>query len=351
MIAPRGERVSDTPLPVSTRPPGNRKRLLTWGGIAAGVVAVGGVLAALLSSPGAPEPSEVRVDPSLALQVGESAQVRASVLAADGSALPDVALRWTSGSPEVATVDDRGVVQGVSAGTASVRAAAGTLEGATLVTVAAAAVVGPPTLAQRSVAFSATAGGGSPRAQTVDVGGTAPEGASLLAQVDYPDGAPDGWLSAGLEGATPPTRLRVQAERPPSAPGTYRASVVVGWGPGQPADTVRVSLAVAGAGPPPTRRFTVAGADSLAWRQLFLLDDDQSASARAAVKDTTDILWRDAALPDSVRARAAYAHAQAAVLLGERDEGLRWAQRAADAAPADSLYRQYLQGLRGGGAP
>jgi hypothetical protein len=347
VVAPRGDRTFTPPTPVPPPTPPVWKRLLPWGAAAALVVVVGTIVTSVLNSPGAPEPSEVRLPPTLAIQVGESAQVEATVRAADGSVLPGVAIQWTSVSPDVVTVDGRGVVRGVRAGSASVRAAAGELEGATEVTVSGPEAPTPPVLAHSAVAFSVT-GGGSPRAQTVDVTGAAVEGRTLSVEVDYPAGEPDGWLSAELEGDTPPTRLRVQPVRAPSSPGSYRASVIVGWGRGAPADTIDVTLSVERASPPPTRRLTVPGADSLAWRQLFLLDDDQSASARRAVKDTTEVIWRDTSLPDSIRARAAFAHAQASVLLGEQDEGLLWAQRAVDAAPGDGNYLQYLQRLRGG---
>jgi hypothetical protein len=252
-------------------------------------------------------------------------------------------------------VDDQGVVHGVRAGTASVRAAAGDLDGVTRVTVTLPEVAEPPALDRSTVAFSVRMGGGAPGAESVDVGGPPAVGRTLVAQVDYPSGGQDGWLTAALEGDTPPTRLRVRADRPPSGPGTYRASVVVGWSEGGPADTVGVTLEVARAAPPPDPPAedgpTRVEADSLVWRQLFLLGDYPSAATNRAVKDTTDMVWRNTSLPDDIRARAAYAYAQAAVLLGEMDTALRWAQRAVDLAPYDRNYSQYLESLRGGGAP
>jgi hypothetical protein len=102
--------------------------------------------------------------------------------------------------------------------------------------------------------------------------------------------------------------------------------------------------------PPPTGR-TAEDADSVVWRQLGILDNYPSPGQLRAVRDTTATLWADDALPAGIRARAAYAHAQASQLLGERDEALRWAQRAVDAAPAEGGYRTYLRQLRGGGGP
>jgi len=134
----------------------------------------------------------------------------------------------------------------------------------------------------------------------------------------------------------------------------------VGWD-GGPADTVQVTLDVERAAPqpqpqPPTR-LTPNQANDRAWNQLFILDDivtnnlaaAQATRARRAVKDTTRSLWEATYLPDSIRARAAYAHAQAAVELQELDEGLDWARRATSAAPNDVNYRDYLRKLAGGG--
>lgn len=354
VVAPRGEATAG-PTAAAARPSGGgRGRLLAWGGGVAGLVVIGVVVAKMMGSPAAPVPAELRAPPSLAIDVGEDRRVEASVRAEDGSVLADVPLQWSSDHPEVATVDARGVVHGVDAGTASVRAAAGELASATEVTVRAArpAVLAAPELGRRSLAFSMTEGGGSPGAETVDVTGAAPEGGSLVSSVAYGAGGGGSWLSAELDGSAPPTRLRVRPDRPPSTPGSYRASVVVGWA-GGPADTLRVTLTVQGTTPPepPPAWRTAREADSLSWRQLYLLDDDTSARARRAVGDTTEMLWADAGLPGEVRARAAYAHAQAAQLLGEMDEALRWARRAVDAAPTDENYRSYLQRLEGGGRP
>ncbi len=118
--------------------------------------------ATVLTSPKAPEPSEVRVPPSVSIEVGQDAQVAASVRAADGSVLPDVAVQWTSGSPDVVTVDARGVVHGVRAGSASVRAARGGARGCHRGDRdRAGRCPRAPVLSRSAVAFS-VAGGGSP---------------------------------------------------------------------------------------------------------------------------------------------------------------------------------------------
>ncbi len=358
VVAPRGE-PSAAPR-AAPRPAGDRRRLVRMG-LAGGALVVVGVIAVTLLSRSGPEAAEVTLPPSLALSVGESARMNATVRDADGSAMPDATVEWTSSRPEVASVDDAGTVRGLQAGTASIRASAGSIGAQTEVTVSTAASAAAPRLGRRALSFTVASGGTTPGAQSVEVTGDGGAGQTLVSAVAYPAGAPEGWLSARLEGTSPPTTMVVEPDRPPSSPGRYAASVVVRWGGGGAADTVQVTLDVERSSPqpqPPTR-MTPKQANDRAWNQLFILDDivtnnlgvEQAARARRAVKDTTRTLWEATYLPDSIRARAAYAHAQAAVELQELDEGLEWARRATGAAPNDQNYREFLRRLGGGGAP
>ncbi|MCG6988646.1 MAG: hypothetical protein LJF06_10755, partial [Gemmatimonadetes bacterium] len=108
--------------------------------------------------------------------------------------------------------------------------------------------------------------------------------------------------------------------------------------------------------PPPEpleRRLTPKQAHDRALNQLIILDDhkdDRSEFPRRAVKDTTRMLWGATYLPDSTRALAAFAHAQAASELGEKGECIEWAQRASALAPANQAYRDFL-GSGCGGVP
>jgi hypothetical protein len=329
-------------------------------GLAGGAVVVVGVVAVAMLSRSGPEPAEVTVPPSLELAVGESGRMSATVRDASGDVLPDASVQWTSSSPDVASVDAAGTVRGLQAGTTSIRAAVGSIGGVTEVTVSSMAVAEAPRLGRRSIAFTVPPGGSTPGAQSVDVTGDGGAGQTLFSNVTYPAGGAQGWLSARLEATSTPTAVVVEPGRPPSSPGRYTAAVVVGWD-GGPADTVQVTLDVERAAPqpqpqPPTR-LTPKQANDQAWNQLFILDDivtnnlgaAQATRARRAVKDTTRSLWEATYLPDSIRARAAYAHAQAAVELQELDEGLDWARRATSAAPNDVNYRDYLRKLAGGG--
>jgi hypothetical protein len=359
VVAPRGDpTAAPRAAAPATKPPRPRWMPLAVGGGA--VVVIGVVAVALLSRSGG-QPAEVAVPPSLALTVGESARVSATVRDGGGGVMPDAAVQWTSSSPDVASVDATGNVRGLQAGTASVRASAGSVGGVTEVTVSAASAAAAPRLGRRTIAFAVPSGGGRPGAESVEVTGEGGSDRTLVSRVTYPAGAAQGWLSARLEGTSTPTTVVVEPGAPPSSPGRYTAAVVVGWDGGGPADTVQVTLDVERASPqpqpqPPTR-LTPKQANDRAWNQLFILDDivnnnlsaAQATRARRAVKDTTGALWSATYLPDSIRARAAYAHAQAAVELQELDEGLDWARRATDAAPNDVNYRDFLRKLGGGG--
>jgi len=358
VVAPRG----DPTLAPRATPPAPKRERPRWMplGLAGGAVVVVGVVAVAMLSRSGPEPAELTVPPSLELAVGESARVSATVRDASGGVLPDASVQWTSSSPDVASVDAAGTVRGLQAGTTSIRAAVGSIGGVTEVTVSSMAVAEAPRLGRRSIAFTVPQGGSTPGAQSVDVTGGGGAGQALFSNVTYPAGGAQGWLSARLEATSTPTAVVVEPGRPPSSPGRYTAAVVVGWD-GGPADTVQVTLDVERAAPqpqpqPPTR-LTPNQANDRAWNQLFILDDivtnnlaaAQATRARRAVKDTTRSLWEATYLPDSIRARAAYAHAQAAVELQELDEGLDWARRATSAAPNDVNYRDYLRKLAGGG--
>jgi hypothetical protein len=323
---------------------------------------VGGIVAKILASPGG-DPARLVLPSSLLLAVGDSAPVSATVLDEGGAELDGVALRWTSDRPDVATVDAAGLVRALGPGTASIEVAAGALSASTPVTVEAPAAPGAPRLGSRTLRFRVPADRTRPGAQSVDVTG-AEGGGTLVADVVYPAGQPTGWLSARLEDPGAPTRVVVETGTPPARAGTYTAAVAVGWDGGA-ADTVQVSLVVEradtdpepGPEPPPTRGLSRQAADSMAWRQLFLLDDAGDADAaraarlRRAVRDTAQMLWDDEALPASVRGRAAFARAQASALLGQRDEALTWVRRAIDIDPSQPGYRRFLEDLTGGGAP
>ncbi len=332
----------------------SRKRLIQ-GSVAAGVAVIVGlaVISHFTSGSDGAEPASLLMPSTLGLMVGDTARVDATALGPKGSVLGDATIAWTSDRPQVASVDATGLVHALQTGTASIRATSGSAQGVTEITVSSGAPASPPRLARRTLSFVVSASGAKPGAESVDIAGSPASGEDLVSDVSYGPGTPSGWLSAKLEGTSTPTTMTLEPVDPPTAAGRYDATVVVAWGSGGPADTLQVTLDVrARPGPrPEPARLSAAAANKKAWDQLFLLTDDQSEGARRAVKDTTRMLWDATYLPDSIRARAAYAYAQAAVELHEMSEGLQWARRASMLAPTEKTYRDYLRQLGGGSTP
>jgi alpha-amylase len=68
----------------------------------------------------------VRIEPSaLVLRVGETGQLRASVLGTRGTTLPGVGVEWASSDTQIATVSPEGLVTAVRFGTVRIAATAG----------------------------------------------------------------------------------------------------------------------------------------------------------------------------------------------------------------------------------
>jgi predicted small lipoprotein YifL len=106
----------------------------------------------------------VRVAPDeRTLAVGESVQLRALVTGTDNLAVTGAAVAWSSDAAGVASVDARGVVQGVAPGTTTIRGRAGEREGSVRVSVAAA----PPACDQPGAVRSLAVG------EAVTLGGVA----------------------------------------------------------------------------------------------------------------------------------------------------------------------------------
>lgn len=84
----------------------------------------------LLDGNGRPLAGEVR------MTVGDTIGLAARARTADGGIAPDVAIEWRSADPDLATIDQNGVVIARSAGSVRLRAAAGDIVGDLLVTIA-----------------------------------------------------------------------------------------------------------------------------------------------------------------------------------------------------------------------
>ena len=188
---------------------------------------------------------EIEVIPALLdAMVDDQSPLAIELRDLEGNLLPDRPVRWASLNPQVASVDDQGIVTAVGPGQALITATADGAVGTAQITVERRPEVRiqPP-----SVSFDAVAGrGGSVQENlAVDNGGGGTLG-SLSASVAYgPEG--DGWLSASLTDPSVPTELIVSARAANVGAGTYTAQVIVT--DGQATTAVDVSMVVTE--PPP----------------------------------------------------------------------------------------------------
>jgi glucose/arabinose dehydrogenase len=88
---------------------------------------------------------EVAVDaPATTIAVGESVQLEAVALDAEGNALDGRAVEWASANPEIATVSESGVVAGLAAGQAGISATVEEVTGSVTITVSSEPPPPPP---------------------------------------------------------------------------------------------------------------------------------------------------------------------------------------------------------------
>ena len=162
----------------------------------------------------------------------------------EGNVLPERPVQWASLDPQVASVDENGVVTAVGPGQALITASADGAVGTAQITVEQRPTVRvqPP-----QVDLEAVAGRGGSVRQTlaVDNGGGGTLG-DLSSSVEY-DSGPEGWLSASLADGSAPTELTVSGRASNLGAGTYSGRVIVT--DGQATTTVNVSMVVTE--PPP----------------------------------------------------------------------------------------------------
>ena len=103
----------------------------------ADVTATAGSVSGVAKMTVAQVPAEISVDPDSLVftQIGDTARVAAAFADANGHAVADAEVEWTSGDPSVATVDDWGLVTAVANGPTIVTATAGSASGSAKVTV------------------------------------------------------------------------------------------------------------------------------------------------------------------------------------------------------------------------
>ena len=132
--------------------------------------------------PGQPTVAEVVLSaPDSSLEIDQTVQLTAEARDTAGTPMPGETISWSSGSPEVASVSEDGLVTGVAEGQADIVAAAGDVTGHLTVTVA--APPGPPPVGGDTVGLELVASDvgfplwvtsppGDPRLFIVDKGGS-----------------------------------------------------------------------------------------------------------------------------------------------------------------------------------
>ncbi len=167
----------------------------------------------------------VTVAPSdTVLFVGDSAWLRAVPRSSGGVPLSNRDAHWTSAAPDIATVDPAGLVHGLAAGAAAIRAS---VEGVS--SEGRVRVLERPVLEARpdAVTITTPSGAESPRV-TVDVtNGGGGDISALSVSLAYPEGQPSGWLSAGLNGTSVPTSLTLAASAASLPEGIYGATALL----------------------------------------------------------------------------------------------------------------------------
>jgi fibronectin type 3 domain-containing protein len=169
----------------------------------------------------------VEISPAVStVQVGSDRGLTAAVRGSGGVALAGRTVHWTSLDPQVASVADGGLVRGLAAGSARIRAAVDGIADTAMVHVLAPAPV--IALSPSSLSFSANQFDSSRQANTVAVAESAgaPLG-GLGVEIAYPAGQPAGWISASLSSAIAPAELTVVVATDGLEVGTYAATVRV----------------------------------------------------------------------------------------------------------------------------
>lgn len=231
----------------------------------AALLTIGAVLAAaacaeIVTQVGLDDIVSLRVSPDTAtVSTARTTQLRAYPLDASGTLIAGHSADWSSENPGVATVDDSGLVTGVSPGTTDIVATIAGLEARTFMTVTL-----PPAIAlsEDSVGFATTAGGADPAADSIRItnGGASSLTGLAIDSIVYGSGA-TGWLDAQLRSSTAPTDLALMASAVGiTTAGTYLATV---WVSGIDADNspaaLRVSLRI---DPGAAANITIAAGDA-----------------------------------------------------------------------------------------
>ncbi len=171
--------------------------------------------------------SEVRVQPvSVTLMKQESVRLSATVLDDGGGAVENADVTWTSDRPSVASVGSDGVVRAVGAGSATITASIGEVDGSASVD-----VLPSSSLEARPPEATFHAAVGAPRPAAVDIKVDDTDGSELRdidAAVAYPAGASLKWAETeARDGPGKASTVTVGARTDGMAPGSYTATLNV----------------------------------------------------------------------------------------------------------------------------
>jgi len=161
---------------------------------------------------------------SFTLVEGESESAQAVPRGSGGELLSGRSVSWSTDITGIATVDQQGTIEAVSAGLTTVRARVEGVMGSAPVTV----LQGPTIRLSRDAVALIAISGSESGVETVTVTN---EGNGVLsglsAMITYAAGGPSGWLTAGLSGTGAPADLSIVASAATLAPGAYQAVVTV----------------------------------------------------------------------------------------------------------------------------
>ena len=183
--------------------------------------------------------------PSLASLIdGQSLRFAATVRDANGELLPGATVTWSTDTPEVVSIDGEGTVEAIAAGTATVRASFGGVDGTALVEVYPAPGL---VLSEDSVALRAVIGAASPPPTVLQVlnNGIGTVG-DLQVSVSFAPGQPSGWLTPSLAGTETPTTLTLTPETASLPGGAYEATLTLESDDDESPLLLPVSLSVVG---------------------------------------------------------------------------------------------------------
>ena len=220
---------------------------------------------------------------------GDSLPFTATVSGLDGEPLPRAQVEWTTLTPDLIAVTPDGLVRGVAAGQANIRASFRGVTGTAAITVIAAPLI---SVEPDSLVLLEASGSTPPSASVAVRNGGGGQLGRLSVGVVFEAGGPQGWLTASLDDTDAPATITVTTQTSALPAGRYKATVNVS----SPDDAqspllVPVSLSLAG--------FTVTETDG----ETVVTEaggTDTVSVALDAAPDTTVVLGITTATPSEV---------------------------------------------------